>query len=80
MKVKKGLFGTKYMYLDENTRVRYGFKFIHLGVVYTLQRKSFLVWIEKAWTYPSTHTGRDIESIIDYLKWYEGGNDGKCKF
>ena len=68
--VRRSFLGAKYLYLDEKTRVRYGFSFAHLGTTYTLQRKG-IFWNEVAWTYPSTHIGEKLERIIEYLKWYE---------
>lgn len=68
--VRRSFFGAKYIYLDEKTRVRYGFTFAHSGKTYTLQRKS-IFWNEVAWTYPSTHIGQQLSDIIQYLKWYE---------
>ena len=68
--VKRGLFGTKYSYLDEKTRVRYGYTFIHLGITYTLQRKG-VFWNNVAWTYPILHIGQSLDEIVGYLKWYE---------
>lgn len=68
--VRRSFFGVKYLYLDENTRLRYGFTFAYLGITYTLQRKG-ISWNEVAWTYPSTHIGKKIEHIIEYLKWDE---------
>lgn len=79
--VKNGFFGVKYLYLDTETRVRYGFSFTHLGKTYTLQRKG-IFWDEVAWTYPQSHRGDDLTSIISYLKWYEDTNKHvtKCLF
>lgn len=68
--VRRSFFGVKYLYLNEKTRVRYGFTFAHLGTTYTLQRKG-IFWNEVAWTYPSTHIGQQLNDIIEYLKWYE---------
>jgi hypothetical protein len=76
--VKKGYLGIKYLYIDEKTRVRYGFSLFHVGIVYKLQRKSFW-WYDVAWTYPSTHIGQNLEEIISYLKWYEKDKT-KCLF
>lgn len=68
--VKRSFLGAKYLYLDDDTRVRYGFSLAHLGITYTLQRKG-IFWNEVAWTYPSTHVGKEIDGIIEYLKWLE---------
>lgn len=68
--VRRSFFGSKYFYLDEKTRVRYGFSFAYLGKTYTLQRKN-IFWYNVAWTYPSTHVGEGLDTIIEYLKWYE---------
>lgn len=68
--VRRSFFGAKYLYLDNKTRVRYGFTLAHLGTTYTLQRKG-IFWNEVAWTYPSTHIGKKLEAIVEYLKWYE---------
>lgn len=68
--VMRSFFGVKYLYLDNNTRVRYGFTLKHLGITYTLQRKG-VFWNEVAWTYPSSHIGNKLETIVEYLKWYE---------
>lgn len=68
--VRRGFFGAKYLYLDDDTRVRYGFTLAHLGITYTLQRKG-TSWKEVAWTYPSAHVGEKIDSIIEFLKWHE---------
>ena len=71
--VRRSFFGAKYLYLDPNTRIRFGFTFAHLGTTYTLQRKG-IFWNKVAWTYSSTHIGQKIERIIEYLKWYEEEN------
>lgn len=71
-------FGINYLYIDNDTRIRYGGSFDHLGKVYKLQRKK-IFWISYAWTYASTQTGRSIVEIINYLFWYEGDKH-KCKF
>jgi hypothetical protein len=71
--VRCGFFGVKYLYLDEKTRVRYGFTFTRLIKTYTLQRKG-IFWNNVAWTLPSTHIGGKLEDIIEYLKWYEKDN------
>ena len=42
--VRRGFFGAKYLYLDDDTRVRYGFSLAHLGITYTLQRKKGIFW------------------------------------
>lgn len=71
--VKRTFFGVKYLYLDDKTRVRYGFAIIRLGKTYALQRKGRkgIFWNEVAWTYASTHIGDTLEKVIRYLKWYE---------
>lgn len=84
MKIVKGLFGIKYMYLDNKTRVRYGYNFSSLGISYTLERKK-LFWRETAWTYAKTHERDDMQEILEYLKWYEKDKErertvSKCKF
>ena len=68
--VRRSLFGAKYLYLDDKTRVRYGFTLWYLGTTYTLQRKG-IFWNQVAWTYPSTHIGEKIGGIVSYLKWCE---------
>lgn len=69
--VKRSFFGSKYLYLDDNTRVRYGYSLAHVGTTYTLQRKKGIFWKEVAWTYPSTYVNSGIDEVIEYLEWYE---------
>jgi hypothetical protein len=83
--VKKGLFGVRYYYLDDVTRIRYGLCIAHVGTAYTLQRKGKYFWNEVAWTYPETHRNGDLEEVIEYLQWYERDSKTtketiKCKF
>jgi len=68
--VKRSFFGVKYLYIDEKTRVRYGFNIKYLGTTYTFQRKSFF-WNDVAWSYASSHIGKSLKEILDYLKWHE---------
>lgn len=68
--IGSGWFGVKYLYLNDKTRVRYGFSLRHFGVTYTLQRKN-IFWNEVSWTYPLPMFGNRIELIIKYLKWDE---------
>jgi len=75
--IKQGWFGVKFMYLDANTRVRYGFNLSKVGITYTLQRKQ-IFWKEVAWTYPSTHPSQNLSEIIEYLKWYEEEEHKDC--
>ena len=81
--VRIGMFGVKYLYLDENTRVRYGCSFVYFGVTYQLQRHGFF-WRSVAWTYPETHGfNAELFTIIKYLFWYEQDREIKingCKF
>lgn len=67
--VSRSFLGEKYLFLDEKTRVRYGFSFSKLGTTYMLQRKG-ICWFSVAWTYTSTH-GDNLKEIIKYLFWYE---------
>ncbi len=67
--VSRSFFGAKYLFLDENTRVRFGFSFAELGKTYKLQRKG-ICWKSVAWTYPETHS-RNLNEIVEYLFWYE---------
>lgn len=69
--IRRSFFGAKYLYLDDNTRVRYGFVLAHVGTAYTLQRKKGRFWKEVAWAYPSAYVNLGIDSLIEYLKWYE---------
>lgn len=75
---RRSFFGAKYLYLDPNTRLRYGFTFAYFGTTYTLQRKG-ICWNEVAWTYSSTQYGQKLECIIEYLKWYEEKNQSKTE-
>jgi len=65
----KGLFGVKYHYLNNKTRLRYGFTFRLYGKACTLQRKK-LFWKEVAWTYLGFNS-IDLKTIIEYLMWKE---------
>lgn len=78
--VRRSFFGVKYFYINAETRVRYGLSIVHVGTVYTLQRKK-MFWNEVAWTYPKTHPKQSLNDIIDYLKWYEeeAKNEKKSK-
>jgi hypothetical protein len=51
------------VYLDENTRISYGWHFLELGNSYHLQRKINGKWRKVAWTY----FGGTVESIYGYL-------------
>lgn len=73
--VKKRLFA-RYLYIDENTRIRYGFKLKYLGKSYTLERKTKR-WITKAWTYNLSND--DLENLLGYLLWYENRHNKKSK-
>lgn len=76
--VKRSFFGVKYLYIDEKTRVRYGFNIKYLGTTYTFQRKSFF-WNDVAWSYASSHIGKSLKEILDYLKWHEKNKKYKIK-
>jgi hypothetical protein len=66
---ENGWFGIKYLTLDENTRVRFGYSFSELGKTYKLQRKNYF-WKSVAWTYDIWHNDKLSDTII-YLFWYE---------
>jgi hypothetical protein len=67
-KVKKGLFGYKYLYLNDKTRIRYGYSIQELGIAYVLQRKNVL-WKRRAWAYGVY--ANTLDELISYLFWSE---------
>jgi hypothetical protein len=69
--VRRSLFGYKHFFLDKKTRIEYGFHLSDLGISYKLQRKGLFFWSSVAWTYPSTHKNENLQSVINYLLWYE---------
>jgi len=67
--VKKGWFGVRYLYLNDNTRIRYGYSIQELGISYALQRYNGLFWQRRACTFNSTNM--TLDELITYLFWYE---------
>jgi len=67
--VIRGFFGTRYLYFDKKTRIRFGFSSTEFGKTYKLQRKD-IFWKSVAWAY-SDGSDRDLYSIVKYLYWYE---------
>jgi hypothetical protein len=61
----------KYHYLDENTRISFGYHFSDLGKSYHLQRKGRYFWKKVAWTYIIPWWEPNLDGLIGYLKWYE---------
>lgn len=58
-------------YLDENTRIKLGFKFTALGVVFKLQRKRWYGWKTTSWIYPLIVKKNTYEYIVNWLEWKE---------
>ena len=85
--VSRSFFGAKYLFLDENTRVRFGYSFGELGKKYKLQRKG-ICWKSVAWTYPTRRNvhafmeiNKNLNEIVGYLFWYEERHkQPKCLF
>ena len=70
--VKKGLFGVRYLYLNDNTRIRYGYSIQEMGIAYVLQRKRFF-WQRVSWSYNSFDGS--LDQVIRYLFWKEEEDD-----
>lgn len=71
LKTKTTFFGSKYLFLNDKTRIRYGYCFKHFGKAYTKEIKKGFFWKEIAWTYAETHINSTLEDVIMYLDWYE---------
>lgn len=68
----KKLLGYRWYYIDDNTRIEYGFHFAEYAKSYRLQRKGGCGWYYTgAWSYPSIHQNDPIERVIEYLYWKE---------
>lgn len=68
----KKLLGYRWHYIDDNTRIEYGFHFGELDKTYRLQRKIKNKWkYTGAFTYPSTHVGSSLDVIINFLIFKE---------
>ena len=63
--IKRFLFGYKYLIIDNETKIEYGFHLSELGKSYNLKKWSGSKWVKVAWTYHSTHDTK--EGVISYL-------------
>jgi hypothetical protein len=63
--IKRLLFGFKYLKIDEETKLEYGFHFETLGKSYFLKKWSGSKWVKVSWTYHSTHDSK--EAVLSYL-------------
>jgi hypothetical protein len=68
-RVEEGLFGYRYLYLNDNTRIRYGYSFRELGASYVLQRYNGLWWKRRAWAYGVAIN--TLDEMISYLFYSE---------
>jgi len=55
----------RYRYLDENTRIAFGWHFAESGESLQLQKKEKSRWRTKAYTYPDTH--KTLADAVEYL-------------
>jgi hypothetical protein len=67
--VEKGWFGVRYLYLNDNTRIRYGYSIQALGVCYTLQRYRGFYWQRVSWAYGTII--ETLDQLIAYLFYEE---------
>lgn len=69
--VEKTFFGYRRYYIDESSRIEYGWHLADSGKSYQLQRFNGWRWRTVAWTYGHTMQPYTLERVKEYLFWYE---------
>lgn len=68
IKIKKGLFGSRYFYLNDKTRIRHGFALVGIGTTYSLQRRRRCGWRRGAWVFSKQFEDKSLVELVNYLK------------